>query len=81
MQLFIDDDLAQGVPPERRLYCDACERLRPAAGSIQYDRYLVCNTCGIEYEVARARGLTMSPGQYVRDKRFGETRVYALDEG
>jgi len=81
MQLFVDDDVDRGVTPDQRLFCDACERVRPAAGCIQYDRYLLCNSCGIEYEVAHARGLSVSPGQYVRDKRFGETREYTLDEG
>jgi hypothetical protein len=80
MQLFVDDDLDRGVTADQRLFCDACERVRPAAGSIRYDRYLLCNNCGIEYEVARARGLTISPGQYVRDKRFGETKPYLLEE-
>ena len=80
MQLFVDDDVDRGVTPGQRLFCDACERVRAAAGCIQYDRYLLCNACGIEYEVAHARGLTVSPGQYVRDKRFGETDEYALEE-
>lgn len=79
MQLFIDDDLASGVAPDHKLYCVACERVRPAAGFIQYTRYLVCNGCAIEYEIARARGLTGSIGQYVRDKNFGEASFYALD--
>lgn len=80
MQLFVEDDLERGVTSDQRLFCDACERVRPAAGCIKYDRYLLCNSCGIEYEVAHARGVSVSPGQYVRDKRFGETREYSLGE-
>ena len=79
MQLFVDDDLAKGISLDQRLYCAACERPRPAAGFIQYSRYHVCNSCAIEYEIAHARGLTASPGQYVRDKNFGETGRYGLD--
>ena len=79
MQLFVADDVANGLSLDKRLYCDACERVRPAAGFIQYDRYSVCNACAIEYEVARARGLTATAGQYVRDKHFGEAEHYAVE--
>ena len=79
MQLFVEDDVAKGLSVDKRLYCDACERVRPAAGFIQYDRYSVCNACAIEYEVARARGLTATAGQYVRDKHFGEAEHYAVE--
>ena len=79
MQLFVDDDVARGLSLDKRLYCVACERVRPAAGFIRYDRYSVCNTCAIEYEVARARGLTTTAGQYVRDKHFGEGDHYSVE--
>lgn len=78
MRVFVDDDLARGIEPQRRLYCDGCERARPAAGFIQYERYAMCNECATEYEVARARALLASPGQFIRDKRFGEGDFYAL---
>lgn len=78
MHLFVEDDLANGVPAEKRMYCDACQKPRPALGFIQYDRHLMCNACAIEYEVARARGLALSAGQFVRDKAFGEADAYAL---
>jgi hypothetical protein len=80
MQLFVDDDVARGVAVSNRIYCDACQRARPAAGFIQYGRYAVCNSCAIEYEVAHARGVISSPGQYVRDKNFGEADFYALPD-
>ena len=79
MELFVQDDIAQGLSPDKRLYCEACERTRPAAGFIQYDRYLFCNACATEYEIARARGLAANPGHYVRDKHFGETAMYSAD--
>jgi formate dehydrogenase maturation protein FdhE len=78
MRVFVDDDLARGTEPQRRAYCDGCERARPAAGFIQYDRYCLCNDCATEYEVARARALVSTPGQYIRDKRFGDGDYYAL---
>ena len=78
MRLFVDDDLARGTEPQRRAYCDGCERARPAAGFIQYERYCLCNGCATEYAVARARALVTTPGQYIRDKRFGDGDYYAL---
>lgn len=78
LALFVEDDIARGVAAGSRIFCDACQRARPAAGFIQYGRYAVCNACAIEYEVARSRGLLSTPGQFVRDKRFGEGDAYAL---
>ncbi len=78
MRLFVEDDIANGVPLERRMYCDACQKPQSALGFIQYDRHLLCNPCAVEYEVARARGLALSAGQFVRDKTFGEAEAYAL---
>lgn len=80
MLLFVEDDLARGVSAGSRIYCDACERPRPAAGLIKYERYVLCNVCAVEYEVARARGLVATAGRYVRDKHFGEGDGYALVE-
>ena len=73
MRLFVDEDLRQLEEPDGRLYCDACQRAQPAAGFIRYCRYQICNACAIEYELAQARGLTGSAGQFVRDRQFGET--------
>ncbi|HLZ72995.1 MAG TPA: hypothetical protein VKV26_24090 [Dehalococcoidia bacterium] len=78
MRLFIDDDLARGVRQTDRVYCDACQRPRPAAGVIRYGRYALCNGCATEYEVARAHGALSTPGQFVRDKHFGEDERYTL---
>ncbi|MFN0143832.1 MAG: hypothetical protein ACKVP6_10370 [Mycobacterium sp.] len=78
MRLFIEDDLANGVLSRKRMFCDACQQPRPALGFIQYDRHLVCNECAVEYEVARARGLALSAGQFVRDKAFGEAEAYRI---
>lgn len=80
MHLFVEDDEASGRMLHQRRYCDACERVRPAAGFIQYDRYALCNPCATTYEIARARGMAVSAGQYVRDHRFGETLAYSLEE-
>lgn len=78
MRVFVDDDLARGVTPNQRLYCDPCQRPQPMLGFIQYDRYQMCNACATEYEVARARGVSLSAGQFVREKSFGEAEAYAL---
>lgn len=79
MYRFVQDDVSRGLAPDERRYCDACECPRAAAGFVQYDRYLICNACATEYEIANARGLAVTAGQYVRDKNFGETGCYALD--
>jgi hypothetical protein len=78
VRLFAVDDAARGVSPHARVYCDACDQPRPAAGSINYERYQLCNGCAVEYEVARARGALESVGQYVRDKRFGDGERHAV---
>jgi hypothetical protein len=66
--------------PSRRLdqrrYCDACEQGRPSAGFVRYERYTLCKTCATTYALAVARGLAVTPGQYVRDTRFGDTWLY-----
>jgi hypothetical protein len=74
---MIGDQLAQPVP---RLWCDACERVVPAAGCSTYRRYTLCAACTREYERAWALSRCVSAGQYVRDKRFGEGERYALAE-
>jgi hypothetical protein len=78
---LVTDDQAGGVSAEDRTYCDACQQARPACGSRQDGRYLLCNTCGLEYAVAGVRGLALSAGQFVREKVFGEAAAYALPVG
>jgi hypothetical protein len=77
MQLFVEDDVAAGVAPDARGYCDGCAAPRPAPGAIAYDRYRLCNRCATEYEVARITRVVESIGQYVRGKRFGEAEAFA----
>jgi hypothetical protein len=67
-------------PAVARLYCDACEQAVPAQGCGRYTRYTLCAGCQQEYASAWATGLRVSPGQYVRDKRFGEGARYALPD-
>jgi hypothetical protein len=78
MRALLEKDLALG-PAVGRLYCDACQRVRGGAGFVSYGRYSICNQCATEYEVANARGIPTSVGQFVRDKNFGETGRYTLD--
>src|SRR5690348_4760266 len=63
-----------------RLYCDACERARPAQGFVQERRYLLCEDCCREYEAGVASKRVSSAGQFVRDKHFGEAESYALSQ-
>jgi hypothetical protein len=75
MRLFVEDDLANGVSPARGLWCDACERVRPAPGFIRYEQRQVCNACATEYEIQRARGLVRSIKEYltaIRARRNAE---------
>ena len=83
MRLFVDDDIAKGVSHDQRLHCDACERARPAPGYIRYDGRVFCNSCAIEYELARARGLIRTVTQFLRERLGGdgEVRVQALPRG
>jgi hypothetical protein len=76
-QLAKDDDM-KGVPASARAYCDACQQPRPASGSAQHGRYALCNACVLEYAIAGASGATVTAGQFVRDKVFGETMAYGL---
>jgi hypothetical protein len=80
MRSFVADDLALGVSPAATLHCPACERKRPRAGAIPYERYLVCNLCATEFEIARVGLAPLSIGQYIRDKQFGESERYALPQ-
>ncbi len=81
MRLFVEDDLALGVPASATILCPACEAQRPRAGAIPYDRYLVCNECATEYEIARVTAGPLSIGQYLRDKRYGDGARYELPSG
>jgi hypothetical protein len=78
MHGLLERDLAMGTSIGKQ-YCDACQRVRNGAGFVVYGRYTVCNQCATEFEVANARGLLTTIGQFVRDKNFGETARYALD--
>jgi hypothetical protein len=79
MRLFVEEDLGNGIQPDERTFCDACQEVRPLAGTIPYGRYLLCNACATEYEVARTGGLVPTAGRFVRDKRFGDDGPYAIE--
>ncbi|HLZ72767.1 MAG TPA: hypothetical protein VKV26_22920 [Dehalococcoidia bacterium] len=67
------------APVEQR-YCDGCERAVAATGCRRWERYTLCARCQQEYLAAWAAGRRMSPGQYIRDKRFGESETYRLPD-
>ncbi|HZQ37422.1 MAG TPA: hypothetical protein VFD32_15935 [Dehalococcoidia bacterium] len=60
------------------LYCDGCERMAPGPDCWRSGRYVLCRRCQEEYITAWAMGRRITPGQYVRDKRFGDEEAYAL---
>jgi hypothetical protein len=43
MQLFVDDDIANGVSPKATRVCDACGQQRPSPGFVRYDERELCN--------------------------------------
>lgn len=71
MQLFVEDDLARGVPDMRGLYCGACDRIRPSPGFIHYKEdgaaYPLCNACATAYELARLDGEAAGIEQYLHE--------------
>lgn len=73
-----DPPPATGATPAAQLYCDGCERMMPGCDCWRSGRYVLCRRCQDEYITAWAMGRRITPGQYVRDKRFGDEEAYAL---
>lgn len=65
MRLFAEDDTANGIDPHYTLFCHRCNAPRRAIGSIRYERFTLCNDCGIDYEITRARGLADGVAEYL----------------
>ena len=80
MHTFVADDLARGVSPAAPLYCDACDGPRPQPGFRAYERYQLCDPCATAYEAAMALGQVTTPGQFVRNARFGEAPFLHRDD-
>jgi hypothetical protein len=70
MRVFVEDDLARGVPVDRRRHCGACRKERPAAGFIEYGPHAVCNRCATAYEVARLSALVSRIEPFLEDARL-----------
>jgi len=56
MQLVVEqmklDDIEENPDSEYEYFqCDACGETKPLAGSVQYDRYRLCNDCVLFAEV------------------------------
>lgn len=56
MQLVVEqmrlDDIEENPDSENEYFqCDACGETKPLAGSIQYDRFRLCNDCVLLAEV------------------------------
>ena len=69
MRLFVEDDLAKGVSPARRMRCVACADWRSAPGFIRYERLDFCNDCASAFETARLRGLVRTAAQYLESEQ------------
>lgn len=66
MQLFVEDDLANGMAGDAERDCRGCGRVRPAAGFIRYGDADVCNTCATNYELARVSGEVTTFDRFLR---------------
>ena len=69
MRLFVEDDLAKGVSPGRRMRCIACADWRSAPGFIRYEQLDFCNDCAGAFETARLRGLVRTAAQYLETEQ------------
>ncbi len=64
MRTLIEDDRDRATLPPS-IVCDACQRERPAAGSVDYAGTRLCNGCATDYEVLRIAGLVDTPSDYL----------------
>ena len=65
MQTFVDDDLAFGSLRSAQRWCDCCRAQRSAPGFVDYECGALCNRCATEYELSRARGLVLTPAEFL----------------
>lgn len=65
MRLFLEDDLARGVPFDHLLLCQCCGSTKWAAGYVLYGRSAFCNECAAEYEITRLRGHCDNAADYL----------------
>ena len=74
MRTLIEDDRDRATLPPS-IVCDACQRDRPAAGSVDYSGTRLCNGCATDYEVLRMAGLVDTPAEYLgKYARAGRSR-------
>lgn len=64
MRTLIEDDRDRATLPPS-IVCDACQRDRPAAGSVDYSGTRLCNGCATDYEVLRIAGLVDTAADYL----------------
>jgi hypothetical protein len=65
MQLFVEEDLERGIPPQSTRLCSVCRRPRFAAGFVDYAEFCLCNQCATEYEIYRAQGTVRSIDEFL----------------
>ena len=65
MRLFLEEDLARGVPADRRLVCQCCGMTKWAAGFVLYGRSPFCNECATELELSRLRGRCETAAEFL----------------
>ena len=64
MRTLIEDDRDRATLPPS-IVCDACQRDRSAAGSVDYSGTRLCNGCATDYEVLRIAGLVDTAADYL----------------
>src|SRR5690242_18765997 len=64
MRILAEDDRERGHA-STVIVCDACQRERPAAGSVDYAGTRLCNGCATDYEVLRMGGQVASLAVYL----------------
>lgn len=68
MRLFVEEDLAGGMPAGRRMRCQACGQQQPAAGFVRYGSSDICNRCATAYELCRACGRVRTIEEYLHEE-------------
>lgn len=68
MRLFLEEDLARGVPADRRLLCGCCGLTKWAAGFVLYGRTPFCNDCAAELELSRLRGRCDTAAEFLASR-------------
>ena len=53
---MVQKHIEAGVSPNSRAICHNCGYAMPLIGSVNYERYRLCNDYALHYELAKAEG-------------------------